>query len=86
MGLNLVYMEGQTPLDDDEKEGLRILTIATRGELDEFEQQNIEQAIQWTMTRSFKQEVILSEHFIRNVHRRMYGDIWAWAGQLKKNQ
>jgi Fic-DOC domain mobile mystery protein B len=77
-------MDGQTPLDDDEKEGLRILTIATRGELDEFEQQNIEQAIQWTMTRSFKQEMILSENFIRNVHKRMYGEVWAWAGQLRK--
>lgn len=46
MGLDLAYQEGQTPLDDDEKEGLRIATIATREELDEFEQQNIEQAVE----------------------------------------
>ena len=45
MGLDLDYIDGQTPLDDDEKEGLLIKTIATRGELDEFEQQNIEQAV-----------------------------------------
>ncbi|HPW64113.1 MAG TPA: hypothetical protein PLJ13_17590 [Cyclobacteriaceae bacterium] len=49
MGLDLVYIDGQTPLDEDEKEGLLIPTIATRGELDEFEQQNIEKAIQWAM-------------------------------------
>ena len=38
MGLDLEYIEGQTPLDEDEKEGLLIKSIATRGELDEFEQ------------------------------------------------
>ena len=45
MGLNLDHSDGQTPLDEDEKEGLLIPTISTRGELDEFEQQNIEQAL-----------------------------------------
>jgi hypothetical protein len=44
MGLEIDYINGQTPLDEEEKEGLLIPTIATRGELDEFEQQNIEQA------------------------------------------
>ena len=44
MGLNLEYIEGQTPLDDEEKTGLLIPSITTRGELDEFEQQNIEEA------------------------------------------
>ena len=35
MGLNLIYNDGQTPLDEDEKEGLLIKSIATRGELEE---------------------------------------------------
>jgi len=84
MGLDLEYVDGQTPLDEDEKEGLLIPTIATRGELDEFEQQNIEKAILWTLKRSFKTEVILTEKFIKDVHRRMYGDVWAWAGEFRK--
>jgi fido (protein-threonine AMPylation protein) len=33
MGLELVYRTGQTPIDDDEKEGLLIPAIATRAEL-----------------------------------------------------
>jgi hypothetical protein len=32
MGLDLDYIDGQTPLDEEEKEGLLIPTIATRGE------------------------------------------------------
>jgi fido (protein-threonine AMPylation protein) len=74
MGLDLDYIDGQTPLDEDEKDGLLIPTIATRGELDEFEQQNIEQAVQWTLGRSFKPEVIFTEDFIRTVHKRMFAD------------
>jgi hypothetical protein len=45
MGLNINYIEGQTQLDEDEKEGLLLKSITTREELDEFEQQNIEKAI-----------------------------------------
>ena len=83
MGLALDYIDGQTPLDKEEKEGLLIPTIATRGELDEFEQQNIEQAVQWTLERSFKPERIFTEEFIRTVHKRMYADVWTWAGAFR---
>jgi len=84
MGLDLDYLDGQTPLDEEEKEGLLIPTIATRGELDEFEQQNIEQAVQWTLTRNFKQPNIFTETFVRDVHKRMYNRVWAWAGEFRK--
>ncbi|MFZ4752808.1 MAG: mobile mystery protein B [Chitinophagaceae bacterium] len=84
MGLDIDYIDGQTPLDEDEMEGLLIPSIATRAELDEFEQQNIEQAMQWTLGRSLKPGVIFTEDFIRMVHKRMYGDVWAWAGSFRK--
>lgn len=84
MGLDLEYINGQTPLDEDEKEGLLILTIATREELDEFEQQNIEEALQWVLTRTFKAETVLTEKFICNLHKRMYGSVWSWAGKFRK--
>jgi Fic-DOC domain mobile mystery protein B len=84
MGLELEYIDDQTPLAEEEKDGLLIPTIATRGELDEFEQQNIEQAIQWTLGRSFKPETVFTEEFIRMVHKRMYADVWAWAGEFRK--
>ena len=84
MGLELEYMDGQTPLDEDEKDGLLIPTIATRRELDEFEQQNIEQAVLWTLGRSYKPDTVFTEDFIRRVHRRMYADVWAWAGEFRR--
>lgn len=52
--------------------------------LDEFEQQNIEQAVLWTLSRSFKPEMIFTEDFIRTVHKRMYCRVWSWAGEFRK--
>jgi Fic-DOC domain mobile mystery protein B len=85
MGLNLDYNSGQTPLDEEEKEGLLITTIATKAELNEFEQQNIEEAIQWVLGRSFRPEAIFTESFIKSLHRRMYKNVWKWAGNFRKS-
>jgi Fic-DOC domain mobile mystery protein B len=81
MGLDLDYPDG--PLDEDEKEGLLITTITTRGELDEFEQLGVEKAIEWTMKRKVGLQQILTEDFVRELHKRMFGDIWKWAGQFR---
>lgn len=75
MGLDFSYIQGQTPLDEDEIIGLRIPVIATRYELDEFEQQNIEEAIQWTIVRSFNVKTVFSEKFIRQLHKKMYNNV-----------
>ncbi|MBJ7881002.1 mobile mystery protein B [Gelidibacter salicanalis] len=85
MGLDLEYIDGQTPIDEEEKEGLLIETISTKAELDEFEQLNIEEALQWVFGKKFKPEQVFTEKFIRNLHKRMYGNIWAWAGTFRKS-
>ncbi len=83
MGLDLDYTDGQTPIDEDEKEGLLIPTITTRGELDEFEQLGVEKAIEWTRKRKFGFQQILTEEFVRELHKKMFDDIWKWAGQFR---
>ncbi len=84
MGLNLEYIEGQTPIDEEEKEGLLIKTISTRGELNEFEQVNIQDAVEWSLRRKFTRGQILTEDFILLVHRKMFGTVWEWAGKKRK--
>ena len=86
MGLEIDYLDGQTPLNEEEKEGLRIPSITTREELDEFEQLNIEKAIQWTFGKKFKAEQLFSEKFIKDLHRRMYGEVWKWAGTFRTSE
>ena len=86
MGLNINYIEGQTPLSEDEQEGLKISSITTREELDEFEQLNIEKAIQWTFGKKLKAEQLFSEKFIKDLHKRMYGEVWKWAGTFRTSE
>lgn len=86
MGLEFDYKYGQTPLDEEEKEGLKIKSITTQGELDEFEQLNIEKAVEWTIHTTLKAEKILTEKFVKDLHKRMYGDLWKWAGEFRKTE
>lgn len=84
MGLDQPYIPGQTPLEEEEREGLRIFSISTRKELDEFEQQNIEEAIQWLLTHKIRPNRILTESFIKEIHSLMFGQVWDWAGTYRK--
>ncbi|NCS88467.1 MAG: cell filamentation protein Fic [Ignavibacteria bacterium CG2_30_36_16] len=86
MGLDLDYTDGQTPLDEDEKDGLLIPTITTRGDLDEFEQLGVEKTNEWLLTKKFSTDKILSEEFVRDLHKRMFADIWRWAGEFRKTE
>lgn len=83
MGLIFDASDGQTPLQEEETQGLRIASIATRAELDEFEQLNIEKAVQWMMGRNFKPETVFTEEFVCRLHQRMFEDVWRWAGAFR---
>lgn len=85
MGLELNYINGQTPLDEDEKEGLLIKTISTRGDLDEFEQLNIEESKIWLLKTNITLTNILTEDFIKELHSKMFGNVWRWAGSYRKS-
>lgn len=76
--------EGATPLGPDEMQGLKFKHIQTRGELDELEQVNIQEALLWLSVR--KRGDILKEDFIRILHRRLFGDVWEWAGTFRRRE
>jgi Fic-DOC domain mobile mystery protein B len=86
MGLEINYLDGQTPLSEEELEGLKISSITTREELDEFEQLNIEKAIQWTIGKKIYSEELFSEKFLKDLHKRMYGEVWKWAGTFRTSE
>jgi Fic-DOC domain mobile mystery protein B len=52
--------------------------------LDEYEQQNIDIAYQWVIDHNFKADDVFTEDFICSIHKRMYGEVWAWAGAFRK--
>ncbi|NNK90048.1 MAG: mobile mystery protein B [Saprospiraceae bacterium] len=86
MGLEFKYDFGQTPLDEEERQGLKINSITSKGELDEFEQLNIENAVAWTMETKLDRQIILTEIFVKKLHKRMFGDVWKWGGKFRNSQ
>src|SRR5258708_2919298 len=76
--------DGQTPLDPDEASQLLRAAVATRGELDVVEQENIARAARWALARKRRAESVLDEAFLRRLHQRMFGDVWRWAGRYRQ--
>jgi len=74
---------GQTPLEPDEAEQLIPSWISTRGDLDSAEQENIADAVEWTLGTALSPSEILDEGFLRRLHRRMFGQVWRWAGTYR---
>jgi Fic-DOC domain mobile mystery protein B len=70
--------DGATPLSFEEREGLIPSYITLRAELNEAEQGNILEAEMWAFSR--KRDV-LDERFLDTLHKRMFGNVWNWAGQ-----
>lgn len=73
--------EDSTPLTIDEMRGLKLSYISTQAELNREEQRNITKAELWAETR---RPDILGVGPLKNLHKRMYGDVWDWAGQFTK--
>lgn len=76
-------LEGATPFEDEEIEGLIPDHISTHAELNEWEHANIENAEVWAFSR--KHPDILSVSFVQELHRRMFDDTWTWAGQFRRS-
>ena len=72
--------DGATPIDPDEAEGLIPEHVTTCGELDELEEANIQEGLEWALTKSRE---VLSEEFLYELHRRMFDGVWTWAGKVR---
>ena len=79
--MNFEYPEGATPLDADEAQGLLLSHITNRTELDRWEQENISEAEAWAFRR--KPRDILTEGFIKRLHKKMFSTVWRWAGKKR---
>jgi Fic-DOC domain mobile mystery protein B len=72
--------DGGTELTEEEREGLIPSYITLRSELNEAEQANILEAEEWAFVRK---RDLLEEKFLNNLHKRMYGNVWRWAGRYR---
>ena len=77
---------GATPLTHDDLVGLIPLDVVTRGDLDAVEAANILRARLWARSRSFGIVRLLRRELVFDVHRRMFGDVWRWAGTQRRRE
>jgi Fic-DOC domain mobile mystery protein B len=74
--------DGATPLDPDDAEDLLPDHLASRADLNAWEQANIAKAVDWLAKRR-KGRSVLNADFVRELHRRMFDETWAWAGRFR---
>ena len=75
--------EDATPLTPEDRRGLIPAHIAYRHELNAVEQDNIGRGQDWALSR---RRDLLTEKFILDLHRRMLGDVWRWAGAFRSSE
>ena len=73
--------DAATPLTEEEQAELIPAWITLREELNEAEQENIMEASEWAFAR---RRNVLDERFLTELHRRMFGRVWRWAGQFRR--
>jgi Fic-DOC domain mobile mystery protein B len=76
--------DAATPLAHEEKTGLIPSWVTFRHELNEVEQANIAKAALWA-SRQRRRE-LLDEALLRNIHKRMLGEVWSWAGSYRTTE
>lgn len=81
--------DGATPLSPEDAEGLKPTWIATRDDLNQAEMANIAQAAIWAYVGRrpvASVEQLLTISFSDLLHRRMFSEVWTWAGTHRRSQ
>jgi Fic-DOC domain mobile mystery protein B len=79
---------GATPLEPEDLEGLIPDFVATRADLNVVEFENITKALPWALQRArrLQSQGVLAYGFMMELHRRMFGDVWTWAGTPRRRE
>ncbi len=75
--------DAATLLGPEERDGLIPSYITLRGELNAAEQESILEAEAWAFRR---RRNVLDEATLDDLHRRMYGRVWRWAGEHRRSE
>jgi len=76
---------GQTLIDEDDKVGL-IPSITNLSELNDWEHENIIEGRRWALNnRILNHYEIFDVDFLLLLHKKMFGKVWKWAGELRRS-
>ena len=75
--------DGQTPLPPELQKGLKIKTIQTVGELDEYEEDNIAKGLSWLAKQKGNP---CKYDFWLKLHKKLFENVWSWAGKIRTHE
>lgn len=75
-----------TPLDPALRGDLIQTWITTRADLNEAEEENIVSGAAWARRRRGGADALLNEEFSKSLHKQMFGEVWKWAGDYRRNE
>lgn len=75
-----------TPLEPEEREGLLQSWITHRSDLNEAEAANILTAATWARAPRQRNADILDVGFVTGLHKRMFDEVWDWAGAYRRTE
>jgi len=75
--------DGQTPLPHELLKGLKIKTIQTIGELDEYEEDNIAKGLSWLAKQKSNP---CKYDFWLKLHKKLFDNVWTWAGKIRTHE
>lgn|SRR5690554_8074528 len=78
--------DGQTPLDPDEAQGLKLAFVATRADLNGAEATSLIAGMQWAEAQIRSGAEVVSDTFLRQLHARLFGQVWTWAGKYRTTE
>lgn len=79
------YPDGATPLTNDELYDLIPRHVTSQSELNAVEQMNIAKGLLWLNKRKPLINEVMNEEFMRLLHKKLFGDVWKWAGQYRQS-
>jgi Fic-DOC domain mobile mystery protein B len=74
-----------TPIKDEEEQGLIPTWVASRGDLNLVEAENILKGRRVYRHRP-RTEDVLDDLFVRTLHRNLFGEVWRWAGTYRLSE
>jgi Fic-DOC domain mobile mystery protein B len=74
--------DGNTPLSPELAD--LIPSLATKEDLNEWERENILLARERALNDRSNPNEMISDEYVRKLHRRMFDQTWKWAGQYRR--
>jgi Fic-DOC domain mobile mystery protein B len=77
---------GASPISDEQAEGLKQTWVSTQEDLNAVEEKNFSRGRDWLFKSKREANDISRIEFLCTLHKKMLGEVYSWAGEIRRNQ